>query len=459
MEIIGTVAFIALVIVGGISFFSNKKKNKQKRLESEEDTSSKLNPTQELVENLCKWHGIRGEAEFNHQPEEYQMRASPENKVTLGMLLHKALDVREEELSDLYVVSDYQNGVGELIKNRKDIWAYDLCSHLIEHTEAGYEYKDGKVVLIVAYKDPFRDNEDEDKDRSINRRFGTITIHLSKQQGGSLNSEIISSFYICATICMSPMALEKHKYSAGNWEKLQPKALSVTFAFDTTTSNQKKAEYEYLHFETIEKIKRNKWEQLTVRESFLCEALIPDIGKDYYWGGKALEEKRFWDAILYFSKVYDILQEKWNKEKISEEEERAFFESCYQLGFCYSELELYEKALYYLEIVWRFDVIKFKMEYINCLANKKDFRAIYIVEGEIERLSKIEHPEWLDWYDSFHFYYNFLLRRIAYIYIDKGKLEEAETILKKILENDMDEDFAIRELAYIQEIKKRGNNE
>jgi tetratricopeptide (TPR) repeat protein len=322
---------------------------------------------------FLQWSGIRGESEFYHQPEEYQMRANPENKITLGTLLNKTFDVRKEELSEMYV-SDYQYGVGEMIRG-DDIWNYDLCSHLIEHTEKGYSYKGGRVVLIVAYK------MDKDIDRSLNRRYGTIIIHLGRQQGGSMDGEKISSFYICATVCMSPMGMVKDMHSVWDYEKFQPKALSVTFAFDTRSSGQKRAEYDYLHEQTLEKINRGKWDELTVKERYLAEAIIPNLGQDFYMGGYVLEEKRFWDAIIYFTKVYDALQEKWNKNEIADDERDVFFESCFRLGFCFCELGLYEKAFYYLDIVWHVDNIDYKMEYINCLVNRKSriFVTIFIL--------------------------------------------------------------------------------
>ena len=414
------------------------------------DKSNKENPFQDYLENFLQNHGIRNESELYHQPKELQMRANPDNILTLGMLLNKTFDVRKEELSDLYVVTDYQKGVGEMIKNEDDIWNYDLCSHLIEYTNEGYSYKDGRVVLIIAYRDVLRD---KDIDRSISRRYGTITIHLGKQQSGSMNNtEEDLSFYICATICMSPMALEKPKYSVQDYEKLQPKSLSVTFAFDTTPSEQKKAEYEYLHEQVLEKINNKQLDKLTSKENYLIDTIRTDIGKDFYWGGKVLEGKRFWDAIIYFTQVFDALQEKWIEADLTDEEKNVFFESCFRLGFCFCELKLYEKAYYYLDIVFGIDNIEYKMEYINCLVNKKDFRAFNVVSNEIDRISKIENPESLDWFGH---YYHFLWRRIAYIYVDMGKLDKAEDLLKDMLKENPDYDWVLNELAYIQGLKKQ----
>jgi hypothetical protein len=117
-------------------------------------------------------------------------------------------------------------------------------------------------------------------------------------------------------------------------------------------------------------------------------------------------------------------------------------------------LGLYEKALYYLDIVWHVDRIAYKSEYINCLVNKKDFRALRVVMAELERISELEHPD-AESLDRYAEYYQFLLRRGVYIYIEMGKLDSAETILKDMLDKKQDEDFVLEELAYIQHIRNQ----
>jgi hypothetical protein len=74
---------------------------------------------------MQKHNWIRGELEFHHQPEEYRMRANANEKVTLGMLLDRTYDIRKEEVSDMYVVSNYHNKTGTLIRDEDEIWDMD----------------------------------------------------------------------------------------------------------------------------------------------------------------------------------------------------------------------------------------------------------------------------------------------------------------------------------------------
>jgi hypothetical protein len=121
------------------------------------------------------------------------------------------------------------------------------------------------------------------------------------------------------------------------------------------------------------------------------------------------------------------------------------------LGFCFCELKLYEKALYYLDIVWPINNIEYKMEYINCLVNKKDFRGISVVQGELDRIFKIKRTEWTN---AIFYYYDYLQRRETYILVDMGRYDEAETVVKEMLTNETSKDFALGELAYIEKLRR-----
>lgn len=48
---------------------------------------------------------------------------------------------------------------------------------------------------------------------------------------------------------------------------------------------------------------------------------------------------------------------------------------------------------------------------------------------------------------------NFLLRRKAYMLVAMQRYDEAERLLKQMLDNPQNSDFALKELAYIQKNK------
>ena len=67
------------------------------------------------------------------------------------------------------------------------------------------------------------------------------------------------------------------------------------------------------------------------------------------------------------------------------------------------------------------------LQYINCLVNSKDFRAIYIINKEIQedltRAMQLKKEEITKDMVTFH---HFLRRRKAYTLVNMGRLDEAE---------------------------------
>ena len=81
-------------------------------------------------------------------------------------------------------------------------------------------------------------------------------------------------------------------------------------------------------------------------------------------------------------------------------------------------------------------------EYIALLSNLVDPRCLATVKAELE--NSPEDPS----------YVNFLNRRYAYTLIEYGMLDEAEAILKRLLESPESADFARQELEYIEALRK-----
>ena len=128
----------------------------------------------------------------------------------------------------------------------------------------------------------------------------------------------------------------------------------------------------------------------------------------------------------------------------------AFYDSCYSIGWCYAELKLFERALFYLEICLMRGNIADKIEYINCLVNSKDVRAMWFILHELQQLSQLKENEFTD---EIIFYYHFLRRRRAYVLIDMGKLDDAEAEFTRMLDEEANKPFAQRELEYIKQLR------
>lgn len=67
---------------------------------------SKDKEEDDLIDRLENETYLSNEFRFQHQNEKCQLRATPNEKVTLGVLLNRTFDIRQEEVSDLYIVTD-----------------------------------------------------------------------------------------------------------------------------------------------------------------------------------------------------------------------------------------------------------------------------------------------------------------------------------------------------------------
>lgn len=194
-----------------------------------------------------------------------------------------------------------------------------------------------------------------------------------------------------------------------------------------------------------------KGKDLDDDETALIAKIAPEAGWHYSWGHKVFDDKRYWDALLYFETAFHLLKEQWYVGKLSDEGLQIFYHCCYLIGYCYAEMRLYQKAYFYLDIVWPLKVITYCAEYINCLVNSKDVRANNMIEEELERLDALKDE---DFTTEIFDYYRFLLRRQAHVLTDMHRLDEAEELLKKLLETDGRTEFIQNELDYIKQLRE-----
>lgn len=450
MEIIGIIALIVFIVLGILGVFSNKKEKK-------ETTTSGIES--QVFEEAKKRDWIRGELEFQHQYDNLKIRGNPDDNITLGRLLN-ILDISKDEIGDMYVVSQYLEMQGQLIQDLEQVWNYDLCSAILQRLDDGeYSTKFAEQVILSIWYKRNKNELEMDGCYTDNKYNGTndlIIVHLRDSGNYTTGSRRNDSYYICATVCIPPFAWTKQKMAITEYERLQGTVVSITFAFDVRNPEQKLEEFKYYRDDTLNKIQANKEDELSDIQRYILDNIRENIGKDFYFGKKAMEKKCFGNAIEYFQNIFEHFNSEYFNHEMSDNEIYYFYDSCYQLGSCFCELGLYEKALYYLDISWRVDNVKYKSEYINCLIMRKDYRAFYTVKSEIERIAEIERCA-NELSDNYKEYYQFLKRRKIYLFIEKGFLEEAEKLLKDMLDQHIDEDFVLGELAYIQRIKNEKN--
>lgn len=190
----------------------------------------------------------------------------------------------------------------------------------------------------------------------------------------------------------------------------------------------------------------------------------PDNIKALYdYGHQLVLEKRFTEAVIVLTPLFNAIRHSFFNS--SEEHMRLFFDLCYDLGYCYTDLHQYEMAFYYLSLAHLQNRIDYAMEYFNCLCNGEDIRVFKELNEESETIKKLVREiddsdesgteENVQRHERLSNYYAFLQRRYGYALINSNKLDAAEEVFKSLLNHAPSHDYAQHELDYIARLKKQ----
>ena len=377
------------------------------------------------------------EQEFSHQSAEAGLRSDAGQALTLGRLLSVVFNRTGVSLSKL-VVTDADGRVQVLTENLQE---YDLLSFFIEFGSEGSEptFKESDVMMQVSFSTP-------DGIRNI--------LLISLRPDGCTDT----TCYVRVTCCIPALGTNIN-VSLGS-ENNQPHTFSLLVAYDLRPAEKQLQEFEYMWQDAKDKIVAGKEEEMSNEQWLMAGADNVNVAQALYRGSQLMHSGRYYEALLYLENAYDGLQSRFYALGNSQKE--RFYELCYYIGFCYCELRLYERAYYYLDIVFQLNRIAYTQEYVNCLANAGDFRALYVIDRLLAELQKTENGKEADEEEedepkedaSLRNFINFLRRRRGYVLIELGRLDEAEEIFKAMLDEPGNSDYALEELAYIQRLKE-----
>lgn len=207
------------------------------------------------------------------------------------------------------------------------------------------------------------------------------------------------------------------------------------------------------------------------------ESLVPgrtEMYVDLFHHAHELVQNEFYmQAIVFLQPVYEALKMKY--WELRGHDRDLFFAVCYDLGFCYTELRLFEKAYFYLDITRNSNRYDCEQMYFNSLAEGRDVRIFEDLQSEIEEIRHSIHnlraedsdPDGVDdENDDFYGgeigqvglnrmieYYAFLQRRLGYSQINFGYLDAAEETFRQLLKHDGSRDYAEQELKRIARLR------
>ena len=367
------------------------------------------------------------EQELRHQKKGAEWRQNDKEAATLKQWMDKVFGLVDVVFSELMVVTDTVT----VINDRESIASYNLSDTLI----ADGAFVRQKAVLDLVFFLPAH---------PTTRRRMTFSI---QQADGC---EDVLYYQVVATLLPLPSGIGRPLHS----KEVQVQSHSVLLAYDLRSTKQLQDEFVYMWKEAKSKVANGEENQLTEEQRLIANVESVDAARFVYRSRTLYRQKRYYEAISCLENAYRLLNS--NIDRKSLEERNLFLEVCYMLGFCYNELQQYDRAYYYLTFVTGINRTLYAEEYVNCMIYLGDYRSLMTIDGILEDLhNSIVEDEEGEVEQSVHPFLQFLYRRKAYVLVELHRFDEAEEMLRQMIDDAESGDFALDELAYIQQLREK----
>ena len=367
------------------------------------------------------------EQELRHQKKGAEWRQNDKEAATLKQWMDKVFGLVDVVFSELTVVTDTVT----VINDRESIASYNLSDTLI--VDGAFVRQ--KAMLDLVFFLPAH---------PTTRRRMTFSI---QQADGC---EDVLYYQVVATLLPLPSGIGRPLHS----KEVQVQSHSVLLAYDLRSTKQLQDEFVYMWKEAKSKVANGEENQLTEEQRLIANVECVDAARFVYRSRTLYRQKRYYEAISCLENAYRLLNS--NIDKKSVEERNLFLEVCYMLGFCYNELQQYDRAYYYLTFVTGVNRTLYAEEYVNCMIYLGDYRSLMTIDGILEDLhNSIVEDEEGEVEQSVHPFLQFLYRRKAYVLVELHRFDEAEEMLRQMIDDPESGDFALDELAYIQQLREK----
>lgn len=367
------------------------------------------------------------EQELRHQKKGAEWRQNDKEAATLKQWMDKVFGLVDVVFSELTVVTDTVT----VINDRESIASYNLSDTLI--VDGAFVRQ--KAMLDLVFFLPAH---------PTTRRRMTFSI---QQADGC---EDVLYYQVVATLLPLPSGIGRPLHS----KEVQVLSHSVLLAYDLRSTKQLQDEFVYMWKEAKSKVANGEENQLTEEQRLIANVESVDAARFVYRSRTLHRQKRYYEATSCLENAYRLLNS--NIDKKSLEERNLFLEVCYMLGFCYNELQQYDRAYYYLTFVTGVNRTLYAEEYVNCMIYLGDYRSLMTIDGILEDLhNSIVEDEEGEFEQSVHSFLQFLYRRKAYVLVELHRFDEAEEMLRQMIDDPESGDFALDELAYIQQLREK----
>lgn len=386
------------------------------------------------------------EQELQHIMPAYRWRVNTEVNLTIGQLFDTLFDLPSDCLAYLSMMRPAHKNTSSMsssnlfVEGNVGVADFGITTALVEGNgkDAFFAYDWANISVLVNH--PMTGGKPQ---------LYTIMLQSAGETEGSL--------YVRLTLCQSPLPNDNKELGENN--VTDPISYSFVVAYDKSDPTARLQEFKYMMQDALDKVDENREAELTEEQNMMLANTEHDVSYALYFGTRLYSSGRYYEALLLLESAYFASQGKFDKS--NEAFRDRFFLLCYYIGFCHAELKQFQKALYYLQILVPLKSINYTMEYINCLVNAGDFRAVHVVDDLIAGVKSTMEDEESDHFldEEMMSFYDFLRRRKVYLQVEKNELDEAEAECKKMLEEPRNNEFALTELAYIQSVRREDEME
>lgn len=386
---------------------------------------------------------LLNEAKFRHQQATVK-RSSETEPITLGYILQELLNIDLADIGSMRIVSRGEFGSNdrtEIITDKQCVLDYQPYKAILYTNDKGEVVpRTGEnTTIVISYRPAglVYDNIENKNDKSKLCTDNSIIMYLR-----GLGPFMHETAYMRVSV-MIPNFSSPDDFRTTHSNN-QPFTTSFILGYDIVSPNSKLKKYDEIEKTLIEK--SHKGEELSKDEQTILEGITysKSLGYDFGYGKWLVSERRFADALMPLMKVYKHLKADvvTNYEQLHE----VFNETCFNIGFCFNEMEQYDRAAYYLDIIQGSENTKYIIEYINAIVNNGDPRSMNIVQHYLREFN--DGTKKIDAEEASYFY-DFLCRRLAYLFIDYKMWDKARNLLEQLKESPACHDFAVQELEYI----------
>ncbi|MBR1515547.1 MAG: hypothetical protein IJ621_02225 [Paludibacteraceae bacterium] len=202
------------------------------------------------------------------------------------------------------------------------------------------------------------------------------------------------------------------------------------------------------------------------------ESPAADLFDQFQEAHNLVQNEFYIQAIVLLQPIYEQMKLKY--WELRGHDRDLFFAVCYDIGYCYTEMQLFEKAYFYLDITRNSNRYDCEQMYFNSLAEGRDPRIFEDLQGEIEEIrnsiqsmradntdDEDDNEDSENIFGEVHQvglnrmieYYAFLLRRLGYAQINFGYLDAAEETFRQLLKHEGSREYAKKELKHIATLR------